>query len=111
MANYKQASDEIYDYWERHWSKDFTCEHFVDAIKALGYKSDGYDEYGSRCYYKDGVRIALYFDRGDYCWCIEQAQGESETTDNFYNTSSEMCDIYGNYGCGDYEDDLNRGAW
>ncbi len=38
---------------------------------------------------------------------MEEASGRSDTTDDFYNTSSEMRDEYGNYGRGDYEDPWN----
>lgn len=106
-----KALDEIYDYAEKRWPYDYNGSHYKDALAALGYKRDGFDQYGSNCYYKDGVRIALYYDRGDCCWCIEEAQGCSDTSDNFYNTESEMQDVFGNYGFGSYCDDWNRGAF
>jgi hypothetical protein len=77
------------------------------ALSELGFKRDGYDEYGAQAFKKDGLRVTAYYDRGDCCWMMEPTYGRSETTDNFYNTSSEMRDENGIYGRGSMYDPWN----
>ena len=82
--------------------------HYKYALRILGFVPDGYDQYGAYAFTNGIVRVAVYYDRGDQCWYMEEASGRSETTDNFYNTSSEMHDERGNYGRGSYSDPWNR---
>lgn len=81
--------------------------YWIAALEHFGFKQDGYDMYGARVWSKDNIRIAVYYDRGDCCWVIEQAQGRSNTTDNFYNTESERHDENGIYGRGNDYDPWN----
>ena len=81
--------------------------HYKWALNALGFRADGYDQYGACAFTNGIVRVTVWYNREGY-WCMEEASGRSETTDNFYNTSSEMHDVYGNYGRGGYTDPWNR---
>ena len=87
------------------WKKGKT--HYKTALKALGFTRDGYDQYGAEAYSNGKVRVAVFYDRGEGYWDMEPASGKSDTTDDFYNSSSEMRDEYGNYGRGSYEDPWN----
>lgn len=87
--------------WHLDNMKEAYEEHgrtaYRKALKSLGFSYDGYDMYGSNCYSNGSVRAALYYDHGDCCWYVEEAVGESDTTDNFYNTSNDTPDINGIY--------------
>ena len=109
LRTYKEVSNAVYDYMEKTWPGDLEKgkSHFKVALKALGFRRDGYDQYGADAYTNGKVRVAVFYDRGDGYWDMEEASGRSDTTDDFYNTSSEMRDEYGNYGRGDYEDPWN----
>ena len=109
LCTYKEVSDAVYDFTEKMWPGDLEKgkTHYKAALKALGFTRDGYDQYGAEAYSNGKVRIAVFYDRGEGCWDMEPASGKSDTTDDFYNTSSEMRDEYGNYGRGSYEDPWN----
>ena len=109
LRTYSEVSDAVYDYMENHWPGDLDNgkTHYKAALKGLGFWDDGYDEYGANAYSNGKVRVAVYYDRGDCCWQMEEANGKSDTTDNFYNTSSDMHDEYGIYGRGSLEDPWN----
>lgn len=70
---------------------------YKKALKEFGFEFDGYDMYGANCYSNGYVRVSVYYDHGDCCWCMEQAYGRSRTTDNFYNTPNDTPDMYGMY--------------
>lgn len=70
---------------------------YKKALSELGFRFDGYDEYGGNTYSNGYVNIALYYEHGDCCWYIEVANGRSDTTDNFYNTPNDTPNIYGMY--------------
>lgn len=109
LRTYKEVSDAVYDYTERNWPGDLDSgkTHYKAALKALGFMRDGYDQYGAEAYSNGKVRVAVFYDRGEGFWDMEEASGKSDTTDDFYNTSSEMHDEYGNYGRGSFEDPWN----
>lgn len=109
LRTYKEVSDAVYDYTERNWPGDLERgkTHYKAALKALGFTRDGYDQYGAEAYSNGMVRVAVFYDRGEGYWDMEDASGKSDTTDDFYNTSSEMHDEYGNYGGGSFEDPWN----
>lgn len=108
---YEELRDLVYDKMverlgeEAIWNGK-TC--YKKILSELGFERDGYDEYGANAYRKDNLRVTVYYDRGDCCWVMERAQGRSETTDNFYNTSSEMRNEIGVYGGGSIQDPWNR---
>ena len=110
LHTYKQVCDAVYDYMELHWPGDLDQgkTHYKAALKGLGFYPDGYDQYGANTYSNGKVRVAVFYDRGEGYWDMEEASGSSDTTDDFYNTSSEMRDEYGNYGRGSLEDPWNR---
>lgn len=113
LRTYREVSDAVYDYAERNWPGDLESgkTHYKAALKALGFTRDGYDQYGADAYSNGKVRVAVFYDRGEGCWDMEEASGRSDTTDDFYNTSSEMQDEYGNYGSGSFEDPWNKWNW
>ena len=109
---YKDVENAVREYQIAHWPEDYENgkTHYKASLKALGFVEDAYDQYGACAYTNGIVRVAVFYDRGDCYWDMEEAQGYSATTDNFYNTSSEMHDMYGVYGRGSYEDPWNLGA-
>ena len=109
LRTYKEVSDAVYDYTEKTWPGDLEMgkTHYKAALKALGFTRDGYDQYGAEAFSNGMVRVAVFYDRGEGFWDMEPASGKSDTTDDFYNTSSEMRDEYGNYGRGSFEDPWN----
>lgn len=109
LATYKEVKDAVYAYFEeKHPDYLETGKtYYKEALKYLGFRRAGYDMYGSNVYSNGKVRVAVYYDRGENFWCMEEAQGSSATTDNFYNTESEMRNEFGVYGCGSMYDPWN----
>lgn len=109
LSTYKEVKEAVNKYHEeKHPDYLETGKtYYKEALKSLGFRSDGYDMYGSNAYTNGKVRVAVYYDRGDCFWIMEEAQGRSNTTDNFYNTASEMRNEFGVYGCGSMYDPWN----
>ena len=110
LSTYAEVKKAVIEYMNEKWPGDYENgkTHYKAALKALGFRSDGYDAYGANAYTNGKVRVTVYYDRGEGYWEMEESQGRSNTTDNFYNTSSEMHDAYGIYGRGSQEDPWNR---
>lgn len=99
LDNYKEVETAV-DNWQRvNHGKEYEqgITYYKAALLSLGFKEDGYDEYGSKAYSNGCVRVAVYYDHGDRCWYMEEAKGQSDTTDNFYNTTNDVVDIDGVY--------------
>lgn len=90
----------VYDYMKEKWPDieyNYRGKHYKSALKALGFVDDGYDKYGCCAYTNGNVRVTVYYERGDNYWAMEESQGYSSTTDNFYNTEAGTRDLSGNY--------------
>lgn len=109
LATYKEVEEAVYAYMvESHPDYLETGKtYYKEALNHLGFKRDGYDKYGANAYSNGKVRVAVFYDRGDDFWRMEEAQGSANSTDNFYNTSSEMRNEYGMYGFGSMYDTWN----
>lgn len=99
LVLYREVEIAVHEWQLTNHAEDYKNgkTFYKAALLALGFTGDGYDEYGSNVYSNGYVRVALYYDRGDCCWYMEEAQGISDTSDNFYNTTNDEPDIYGYY--------------
>lgn len=99
LDNFKEVEAAV-DKWQRdnHLKEYEQGKTFYKAaLLSLGFTRKGYDKYGSNVYSNGYVRVAVFYDRGDCCWYMEEAQGKSDTTDDFYNTTNDEPDMYGYY--------------
>lgn len=109
LSTFKEVQNAVREYMMENYPEDYEKGkmHYKAILKKLGFVQDGYDKYGTNAYTNGKVRVAVFYDRGDGFWVMEEADGYSNTTDNFYNTSSEMRDEFGNYGYGNPTDPWN----
>ena len=96
LDTYQKVYEAVYKIHIERYAEDYkkSVTHYKQILTELGFYQDGYDMYGSRVYSNGFVHVAVYYDRGERCWFIEEAQGKSNHTDNFYNTTSDEP-----YGC------------
>lgn len=99
LDNFKEVEVAVEEWQRDNHLKEYEQgkTFYKAALLSLGFTRDGYDEYGSNVYSNGYVRVAVFYDRGDCCWYMEEAQGKSDTTDNFYNTNNDEPDMYGYY--------------
>ena len=78
LKTFNEVYDAVYN-WHIKNMKDEFIENgktaYKKALSELGFRFDGYDEYGSNTYSNGHIRVALYYDRGDCCWYIEEGMG------------------------------------
>jgi hypothetical protein len=113
FTNYEDLEDAVYDRMveilgQERVDAGETC--YKAALAWFGFRPDAYDEYGACAYSRGDLRVAVWYDRGEDYWAMEPAKGRSTRTDDFYNTKSEMHDLYGHYGRGSVTDPWNYAA-
>lgn len=101
FKTYEELESFVHEWHVEHYGENYgwgdNSNYREVLCNVLNFYPDGYDQYGARCYSNGILRVAVFYNHGERYWQMEPAQGSSETSYNFYNTTNDVPDIYGYY--------------